>query len=51
MFTTDNTHGYTAAELAALNAELADILAQYAPDDTDGRAEAEKAFADAVSHR
>lgn len=50
-FTTDNTDGYTDDQLAALNAELAAILAAFAPDDIDGRAEAEKAFADEVSRR
>jgi hypothetical protein len=51
-FTTiDNTTGYTQAELDALNAELAERLAEIDPDDTDARAEAEKAFADEVSRR
>jgi hypothetical protein len=51
MFTTDTTAGYTAAELAALNAELAQVLASIPENDTDARAEAEKAFADTVAAR
>lgn len=51
MFTRDNTEGYTQAELDALNAELAQRLAAIDPDDTEARAEAEKAFADEVSRR
>lgn len=50
-FTTDNTTGYTQAQLDALNAELAAILAAIDSDDTDARHEAEKAFADQVSRR
>lgn len=50
-FTTDNTQGYTDAELAALNAELAAKLTAIDPDDTDARAEVEKAFHDEVSGR
>jgi len=50
-FTADNTSGYTPAELAALNAELAAKLATLVPDDTDARAEAEKAFHDEVARR
>lgn len=50
-FTTDNTEGYTAAELAALNAELAERLATIPADDTDARDAAEKAFADEVARR
>jgi hypothetical protein len=51
MFTRDNTSGYTEAELAALNVELATVLAAIDPDDTDARERAEKAFADEVSRR
>jgi hypothetical protein len=51
MFTTDNTAGYTAAELAALNAELAAILADIPESDVDAREEAAKAFADEVARR
>jgi hypothetical protein len=51
MFTQDNTSGYTEAELAALNAELATVLVAIDADDTDARAQAEKAFADEVSRR
>lgn len=50
-YTMDNTEGYTAAELAALNVELAARLAQIDPDDVDARAEAEKAFHDEVARR
>jgi hypothetical protein len=51
MFTDENTTGYTAAELAALNAELAARLAEIPEDNTDARNAAEKAFADEVSRR
>ena len=50
-FTMDNTEGYTAAELAALNAELAERLAEIDPDDVDARYAAEKAFNDEVAGR
>lgn len=50
-FTIDNTEGFTPAELAALNAELAERLATIPADDTDARAEAEKAFHDEVARR
>jgi len=50
-FTTENTEGYTAAQLAALNAELAARLAEIPADDTDARMEVEKAFSDEVSRR
>lgn len=51
-FTADNTEGYTAAELAALNAELAARLqvAGVEPG-SDEAAEIEKAFADEVAGR
>ena len=51
MFTDENTSGYTADELAALNAELISRLAEIPEDDTDGRVAAEQAFADEVSRR
>jgi hypothetical protein len=51
MFTADNTEGYTAAELATLNAELAQRLASIPVDDVDARAAAEKAFSDEVAGR
>lgn len=51
MFTTENTTGYDAAALAALNAELDAILAQIDPEDTDALIAAEHAFADAVARR
>ena len=50
-FTTDNTEGYTDAELAALNAEMALKLALLPHDDTDARAAAEKAFHNEVAGR
>lgn len=51
MFTPDNTTGYTASELDALNVELAAILAATDENDEGARYAAEQAFADAVSHR
>lgn len=51
MFTDENTSGYTADELAALNAEMNARLAEIPEDDTDARVAAEKAFADEVSRR
>ncbi len=51
MFATDNTEGYTQAQLDALNAELATRLAAIDPSDTDAREEAEKAFNDEVARR
>lgn len=51
-FTTDNTEGYTAAELAALNAELAKRLAEAGVEPGSEEAIAiEQAFADEVSRR
>jgi hypothetical protein len=50
-FSQDNTTGYTDAELAALNDELAARLAAVDPDDIEARQQIEKAFADAVSGR
>jgi hypothetical protein len=50
-FTRGNTEGYTDAELAALNAELAERLAAIDPDDIEALQDAEKAFADEVSRR
>lgn len=51
-FTADNTEGYTAAELAALNAELAQRLAAAgAEPGSDEAAEIEKAFHDEVAGR
>jgi hypothetical protein len=47
-FTQDNTQGYTDAELAALNAELAQRLDSV---DDEDRADIEKAFADEVAAR
>lgn len=51
MFTTDNTEGYTQAQLDALNAELAERLAAIDPNDTDARFNAEQAFSDEVARR
>lgn len=51
MFTQDKTTGYTDADLAALNEELASRLAAIDPSDTDARYEAEKAFAHEVAQR
>jgi hypothetical protein len=48
-FTTDNTEGYSAAELAALNAELADRLTGIEMDHL--REEIAKSFADEVAAR
>lgn len=51
-FTADNTEGYTAAELAALNAELAERLkAAGAEPGSDEAQEIEKAFHDEVARR
>jgi hypothetical protein len=50
-FNTDNTEGYTAAELDALNAELAVRLAEIDQDDTYALIAAEQAFADEVAGR
>lgn len=51
MFTDENTTGYTAEEIAALNAELAERLALIDPNDTDARTAAEQAFNDEVARR
>jgi hypothetical protein len=51
MFTPDNTEGYTAAQLAALNTELAQRLADIDPNDLRALDAAEKAFADEVAQR
>lgn len=51
MFTTDNTDGYTQAQLDALNVELTERMATIDPNDTDARADAEKAFHDEVARR
>ena len=48
MFTTDNTEGYTAQQLAALNAELAQRLEGVSEEE---RADVAKAFADEVAGR
>lgn len=51
-FTSDNTEGYTAAELAALNAELAQrIAAAGVEPGSDEAAAIEKAFHDEVAGR
>lgn len=50
MFTKQNTQGYTDAELAALNTELAERLAGLEPG-TDEYDQAEKAFSDEVARR
>lgn len=51
-FTTDNTEGYTAAEIAALNAELAErIKAVGAEPGSDEALDLEKAFHDEVARR
>jgi hypothetical protein len=48
-FTEDNTAGYTAEQLEALNAELAERLKGI--EDPDQREAVEKAFADEVARR
>jgi hypothetical protein len=50
-FTTDNTEGYSATELAALNAELAERLAGIDEADTDLIEQVSKSFADEVAGR
>ena len=50
MFTPENTDGYTAEQLAALNAELAERLAGVEPG-SDLYYQIEHAFADEVGHR
>lgn len=51
-FTTDNTEGYTAAELAALNAEFeARLAAAGVEPGSDEALAMEKAFADEVARR
>lgn len=50
MFTIDNTIGYTADELAALNAELARRLDGIEPSSDEANA-IEKAFSDEVAQR
>jgi hypothetical protein len=50
MFTTDNTIGYTQQQIAALNAELAALLAGTEPN-SDEAAQIEKAFSDEVASR
>ena len=51
-FTADNTDGYTAAELAALNEELAQrLVVAGAEVGSDEAAEIEKAFYDEVARR
>lgn len=51
-FTTENTEGYTAAELAALNAELAARISDAgAEPGSDEALEIEKAFHDEVARR
>lgn len=50
MFRSDNTDGYSAAELDALNAELTGRLSGLEPGSDEYYAAA-KAFADEVSHR
>lgn len=49
MFTMQNTDGYTQRELDALNAELAERMANVEWWDTDRRNEIEKAFSDEVA--
>ena len=51
MFRDDNTEGYTAAQLAALNAELAARIAHLDALDTDGAHEIARAFSDEVARR
>lgn len=53
MFTTDSTNGYTAEQLDAFNAELAEKLAAVpaGPHHDDQCADIEKAFADEVAAR
>lgn len=48
MFTTDNTEGYTAEQLAALNAELAERLVDVPEDEIEA---VTKAFSDEVAGR
>ncbi len=51
-YSADNTEGYTAAEMAALNAELAErIKAAGAEPGSDEAQEIEKAFHDEVARR
>lgn len=50
MLTNDNTEGYTAEQLAALNVELAERLAGVEPS-TDEYYQIEKAFLDEVAGR
>ena len=51
MFTTGNTEGYTAAESAALNAELAARLVKIDANDVEAITAAEQEFADEVARR
>ena len=50
-FTSENTQGYTDAELDALNDEMDEIMSMIDPDDIDAQNEAEKAFKDKVAAR
>ena len=50
-FTTENTYGYTDAQLDALNTELAQRLSDIPVDDVEARASAEKAFHNEVAGR
>jgi hypothetical protein len=50
-FTQDNTFGYSDAELAALNAELAERLAGIDPDNDWLIEQTAKSFADEVANR
>lgn len=50
-FTAQNTEGYTAEQIAALNAELAERLSQIDPDDAEAMYAAEKAFSDEIAQR
>ena len=49
MFDQNNTTGYTNAQIATFNADLAAILVEIDEYDIDARTAAEKAFADRVA--
>lgn len=50
-FRDDNTSGYTAGELADLNAELAELIAHLDDEDIEAAYEIAKSFADEVAAR
>lgn len=51
MFTTDNTEGYSQAELDALNKELLERLANVDQNDVEALEAAQKSFHDEVARR